>query len=92
MAEQMEHLAELATLPHVTLQVLPLVGHSANNSNLIVADDAAYIEHLVGGYVYTDAETFTELERIFVTIQAESYRASESVALFREACERWSAK
>lgn len=92
MAKQMEHLAELAEMPHMTLQVLPLVAHSATNSNLMVADGAAYVEHLVGGYVYTDSETLTELERIFVSIQAESYRASESVALFREACERWSAK
>lgn len=92
MAEQMVSLAEMAALPHMSVQVLPQVAHPANSSELIIADDAAYVEHLVGGYVYTDKETFTELERIFVSIQAESYRASESVALLREASERWSAK
>jgi hypothetical protein len=45
-------------MPLVTLQVLPGVAHNANASGFIVADDAAaYAEHVVGGYVFTDEQT-----------------------------------
>lgn len=50
MAAQMRHLLEVATMPNVTLQVLPAVAHPATASELIIADnDAAYAEHLVAG-------------------------------------------
>jgi hypothetical protein len=89
MAGQMRHLARLAELPHVTLQVLPAVGHPANQSELIIADNAAYVEHLVGGYVYTDDATVSSLLRLFSTIQAECYRASESLALIDRTRDTW---
>jgi hypothetical protein len=77
-------------MPRVTVQVLPQVGHAATGAELIVADDAAYTEHLAAGAVYS-GEAFTRLETIFRNLQAESYRASESIALIREAKERWEA-
>jgi hypothetical protein len=89
MAGQMQDLARLAELPHVTLQVLPAVGHPANQSELIIADNAAYVEHLVGGYVYTDDATVSSLLRLFSTIQAECYRASESLALIDRTRDTW---
>jgi hypothetical protein len=89
MAEQMRHLSEVARLPHVTLQVLPAVAHPANASDLIVTDDAAYVEHLAAGYTYTEAETVTRLTRLFGTIRGECYRVSESAALFERMTEIW---
>jgi DNA-binding XRE family transcriptional regulator len=89
MADQMRHLSAVATLPHTTLQILPAVAHPANVSQLIVANSAAYVEHLVGGYVYTDEPTVSSLLRLFSTVQAECYKASESLALIDRTRDRW---
>jgi hypothetical protein len=92
MAGQMSRLAEVASLPNVTLQVLPGIAHPATASELIIADNnAAYVEHLAAGAVYTEGETVTRLEMIFATIRGESYRASESAAIIGKAGELWTA-
>jgi transcriptional regulator with XRE-family HTH domain len=90
MAAQMRHLLEVASLPNVTLQLLPPVAHPATASELIIADNnAAYAEHLVAGGVYTEDDTVTRLELIFTTIRAECYRASDSAAIIRKAEKLW---
>jgi hypothetical protein len=89
MADQMRHLAEIATMPNVRLQVLPAVAHPAGAGELIVTDDAAYAEHIAGGLVFTEPETVATLANLFVTIQVESLRASESVALIEEVGDIW---
>jgi hypothetical protein len=91
MAGQMGHLAAVAAMPNVTLQVLPAVAHPANASELIVTDSAAYAEHVAGGFVYTDEETVTRLARLFHTLLSESYRASESAAMIEEVGQIWMA-
>lgn len=92
MAEQMRHLLHLASLPRVTLQLVPQIGHQATGSELIIADDAAYVEHLTAGAVHTSGEVFTRLEMIMDTLRSEAYRASESQRIILEAEERWNAK
>jgi transcriptional regulator with XRE-family HTH domain len=89
MAVQMERLADIATRDHVTVQVLPAVAHPATQGGFIVTDGAAYAETVVGGYVYTAEETVTRLERMFDSLRAECYRASESAAIIRKAGEIW---
>jgi Domain of unknown function (DUF5753)/Helix-turn-helix len=89
MAIQMRKLIEIAHLPHVTMQVLPAVVHPVSSSELIVTDSAAYVEHLVGGLVYADDESVSPLLRLFTMIQAESYRASESLRMFERMAEAW---
>jgi lambda repressor-like predicted transcriptional regulator len=90
MTRQMAHLLDVASLAHVTLQVLPAIAHPATASELIIADDnAAYAEHLAAGGVYTEPEAVTTLGRLFRSIMAESYRASESAAIIRKAGELW---
>ena len=90
MAAQMRHLAEVARLGHVTVQVLPAVAHPATASELIIADNsAAYAEHLAAGGVYTEDQTVNNLERLFATIHGECYRVSESLAVIRKAEETW---
>jgi hypothetical protein len=88
MAEQLTHLLALAAMPRVVVQLLPQVAHSATSSELIIADDCAYCEHLAAGGVY-DGDSFTRLETIMDTIASECYRASESQTIIREAIERW---
>ena len=79
MADQMRHLAEVATLPSVAVQVLPAVAHPATQSGFLIADDTVYAEHVAGGFVYTDEETVSSLLRLFDTLRGESYRVSESL-------------
>jgi transcriptional regulator with XRE-family HTH domain len=90
MAGQMRQLAAVASLPKVTVQVLPSVAHPANASGFVVADSAAYAEHVAGGFVYTDGETVSALALRFDSLRAESYRASETLALIDRTCEQWS--
>jgi hypothetical protein len=56
---------------------------AALRPSFMVADDAAYAEHVAGGYVFTDLETVSSVLRLFNSIQVESYRASESLAVRR---------
>lgn len=89
MVAQMDHLLSAAALPDVTLQVVPTVIHPVTLSQLIVTENAAYAEHVAGGYTYTDEETVTGLGRLITTIQAESYRASESVQMIERVRGTW---
>jgi lambda repressor-like predicted transcriptional regulator len=90
MAEQMAHLIDVASLPNVTMQVFPSVACPATQGGFLVADDAVFAETVVGGYVYTSEETSTWLGRLFDTLRAECYRASESAAIIKKAGETWS--
>ena len=81
MAAQMRHLAEVAARPNVTLTVIGARLHPCNESGFVLADDAAYAEHVAGGFVYMEPETVTRLAMRFDTLRAESHRASESLAL-----------
>lgn len=90
MAAQVRRLLEVASMPTVTLQVLPAIAHNANASEFIIADDmAAYAEHVVGGYVFTDEQTVSALALRFDTLRGECYRVSESAALLERMAEAW---
>jgi uncharacterized protein DUF5753 len=88
MATQMRQLTAVATMPHVTLQVLPAIAHPATASGFVLADNAAYAEHVADGFVYTD-QIVTSLHRLFDSLRAECYRASESAALIEWTCRQW---
>jgi Domain of unknown function (DUF5753)/Helix-turn-helix len=91
MAGQMRHLLDVASLPNVTIHVLPAVANPAMASELIIADHtAAYCEHLAAAGVYTEPETITRLERIFTSIRGECYTLSESLTVIRKAEAVWS--
>lgn len=87
--QQLRHVAEVASLPHVMLQVLPATAHPATASGFLVADDAAYVEHVLGGGVYTDEQTVATLAVLFDTLRDECYRVSESLAIIRTAESLW---
>jgi transcriptional regulator with XRE-family HTH domain len=75
MAGQMAHLAEVAMLPNVTMQVLPAVAHPANASELILTD--------------TDDQTVSSLSRMMATILSESNKASDSLAMIKRMEATW---
>jgi hypothetical protein len=89
MAEQMRHLAAVAAMPRVTLQVVPVVAHLAHASELIIADGAAYCEHMAGGYTYTDPTVVSALSARFDGLRTECYRGSESLALIERMYGSW---
>jgi hypothetical protein len=79
-------------MPRVTVTVMPAVTHPGNESGFIVADNAAaYAEHVVGGFVYTDEQIVSQLITRFDCLRAESYRASESLRIIEKLGETWSA-
>ena len=90
MTEQCAHLAEVAKLDAVTLQVVPPVTIPLATASLILADDAAYTENALSGSVYTDDETVRRLRRLITTVRAEARPASESLAMIRKAQRQWS--
>ena len=53
-----------------------------------VRETAAYAGHVAGGFVYTD-QTVATLCRLFDSLRAECYRASESAALIERTCRQW---
>jgi transcriptional regulator with XRE-family HTH domain len=88
MAAQLRHLRNIAAIPGVTVQVLPAVAHPATAGELIITDDVAYVESLVGGAVL-GGETVSSLMALFDSLRGECYRVSESVALIERLAEAW---
>jgi len=76
-------------MPSVTVQVLPAIAHPVNASGFLMADDAAWVEHTVSGFVYTEKEIVSALARRFDTLRGECYRVSESAALIERLAEAW---
>jgi hypothetical protein len=66
MAEQCRRLAEVAELPNIVLQVMPVVADAVNNSGIMLADSAAWVEHAAAGYVFTDDQTVSSLGKVMV--------------------------
>jgi transcriptional regulator with XRE-family HTH domain len=89
MATQMRHLLTVAAMPRVTMQILPAVAHPAGASGFVIADGAAYAEHVGSGYVFTDEQTVSSVLRLFHSIHSESHRASESLRMIERLGELW---
>ena len=82
MAGQLRHLAGLARLPHVTIQVMPEIEHAGLLGGFVVAGTiAAYAESVVSGQVFEDSGTVSALLARFDTIRSEALRASDTLAL-----------
>jgi transcriptional regulator with XRE-family HTH domain len=88
MAIQLRLLLDVAAMPGVTVQVLPAIAHPATNGELILADDSAYVENLVGGAVLM-GETASSMMSVFDSLRGECYRVSESMALIERLAEAW---
>jgi transcriptional regulator with XRE-family HTH domain len=89
MASQMSHLLAVATLPRVTVQVIPSVLVPLATALVIVTDTAAYTEHGLGGAVFTEDESLTRLRGLIGSVRGEARPVSESLVMIREARQRW---
>jgi hypothetical protein len=89
MTAQLRHLAAVASLPGVTVQVVPSVLHAGMAGSLAIADaSAAYADTPAGGMVFDDAETVRSLTIRFDTIRDEARPANELAAIISEAAVR----
>ncbi len=91
MAAQLRHLAGLARLPDITIQVVPDVAHAGVLGGFAVAERAAYVETAVAGQVFEDADIIAGLITQFDTLRNEAFRGSESLTLIERRCEAWTA-
>jgi transcriptional regulator with XRE-family HTH domain len=91
MAAQLAHLAGLARLPNLTVQVVPNVAHAGLLGGFAVAERAAYVETAVAGQVFEDTDIIADLLTRFDTLRNEAFRASESLTLIERMCEEWKA-
>ena len=56
MAAQLSHLAGIARLPNVTIQVVPSIAHAGLLGGFALTERAAYVETAVAGQVFEDTE------------------------------------
>ena len=91
MAEHLAHLAGLARLPNLTIQVVPNVAHAGLLSGFAVTERTAYVETAVAGQVFEDADIIVDLLTRFDTLRNEAFRGSESLTLIERMCEEWKA-
>jgi transcriptional regulator with XRE-family HTH domain len=90
-AEQLAHLAGLARLPNVTIQIVPSIEHAGLLGGFAVAENAAYVETAVAGQVFEDSAIIADLLTRFDTLRNEALRKSESLELIERMCEQWKA-
>ena len=91
MAGQMAHLAAVARLPKITIQVVPAIAHAGLLGGFSLTESAAYVETAVAGQVFENAEITSSLLTRFDTLRNEALRASESQALIERMGEEWKA-
>ena len=91
MAAQLAHLAGVARLPNVTVQLVPNIAHAGLLGGFAIAERAAYVETAVAGQVFEDTEIIAGLLTRFDTLRNEAFRGSESLTLIERMCEEWKA-
>ena len=91
MAAQLAHLAGVARLPNITIQVVPSTAHAGLLGGFALTERAAYVETAVAGQVFEDAEIIAGLLTRFDTLRNEAFRGSESLTLIERMCEEWKA-
>ena len=91
MAAQLAHLAGVARLPNVTIQLVPATAHAGLLGGFALTERAAYVETAVAGQVFEDAEIIAGLLIRFDTLRSEAFRGSESLTLIERMCEEWKA-
>ena len=91
MAAQLAHLAGMARLSNVTIQVVPSIAHAGLLGGFALTERAAYVETAVAGQVFEDTVIIADLLTRFDTLRNEAFRGSESLTLIERMCEEWKA-
>ncbi|MGH3253139.1 MAG: Scr1 family TA system antitoxin-like transcriptional regulator [Trebonia sp.] len=95
MAEQMGHLAELAVMPRITVQVIPGDRpHAGLLGAFVIAETdqlpaIVYLENASDGQVAESAGMAETMDVVFHALQAEALTGGASLTKIKEAAERW---
>jgi transcriptional regulator with XRE-family HTH domain len=96
MREQMRHLVEMAELPSVTLQVLPLKAHSAMDGGFILLSfqdrdepDLLYVEYVTGALHIEEDPEVRACRLKFDRLGVEALSPDDSVSLIERISQEW---
>jgi hypothetical protein len=95
MADQMEHLIELAMTPRISIQVIPSDSpHAGLLGAFVVAEtDRApaivYLDSALDGQVVESAAKAEAMDVVFRALQMEALTGSASLSKMKEAEQRW---
>ncbi len=95
MAEQTEHLVELAMMPRVSIQIIPAdVPHAGLLGAFMIAETdqtpaIVYLESALDGQVVESAVTAEAMDVVFRALQMEALTGSASLITMKEAAQRW---
>jgi hypothetical protein len=94
MSQQLEHLADLAKLPNVVIQVLPFAagGHPAMTTPYVILNFAdapdesiVYLENLTNGQVLEEPDYVTGYNLVHETLTKMALDPDQSIAFLRKA-------
>jgi uncharacterized protein DUF5753 len=95
MAEQMEHLVELAEMPRISIQAIPSDRpHAGLLGAFVVAETdqtptIVYLEDALDGQVVESAAKAEAMDVVFRALQMEALTGSASLTKMKEAAQRW---
>ena len=95
MLAQVEHIAELARMPRINIQVLPAGRlHSGWNGAFAIAETGVppaivYLENASEGQTVEDPDMAESMTLLFDALRMEALTGSASLRFFEEAIQRW---
>jgi transcriptional regulator with XRE-family HTH domain len=95
MAQQMEHLVELAMMPRISIQVIPAdMPHAGLLGAFVIAENdqppaIVYMENALDGQVVESAAKAEAIDVVFRALQMEALTGSASLSKMKEAAQRW---
>ncbi|MBV9794579.1 MAG: helix-turn-helix transcriptional regulator [Actinobacteria bacterium] len=95
MAEQMDHLAELAMMPRISIQVIPADRpHAGLLGAFVIAETdqppaIVYLDSALDGQVVESANVAETIDVVFRALQMEALTGSVSQTKIKEAAQRW---
>jgi transcriptional regulator with XRE-family HTH domain len=95
MAEQTEHLAELAMMPRISIQIIPSdMPHAGLLGAFVIAEThqapaIVYLESALDGQVLESAAEAEVMDVMFRALQMEALTGSASLIKVKEAAQRW---
>jgi transcriptional regulator with XRE-family HTH domain len=95
MAEQMDHLVELAMMPRISIQVVPADRPHAGLLGAFVTAETdqtpaiVYLENALDGQVVESAAKAEAMDVVFRALQMEALTGGASLTRMKEAAQRW---
>jgi Domain of unknown function (DUF5753) len=95
MAQQIEHLVELAMMPRISIQVIPADRpHAGLLGAFVIAENdqptaIVYLDSALDGQVVESAEVAETIDVVFRALQMEALTGSASLDKMKEAAQRW---